>query len=122
FDVRNPTKPVEVGRWWLPGTREGDAEPPPKRHPEGSDFGFRAHNTNVYPQRPDRCYLGYLDAGMIILDISDKSNPKVVSRWDNSPPYVGFTHTVLPLFDRGLMVVSDESVVDDAAEIGRAHV
>src|SRR5690554_6908395 len=25
FDVRNPTKPVEVGRWWLPGTREGDA-------------------------------------------------------------------------------------------------
>jgi len=116
FDVRNPTKPVEVGRWWLPGTREGDAEPPPKRHPEGSDFGFRAHNTNVYPQRPDRCYLGYLDAGMIILDISDKSNPKVVSRWDNSPPYVGFTHTVLPLFDRGLMVVSDESVVDDAAD------
>ena len=116
FDVRNPTKPVEVGRWWLPGTREGDAEPPPKRHPEGSDFGFRAHNTNVYPQRPDRCYLGYLDAGMIILDISDKSNPKMVSRWDNSPPYVGFTHTVLPLFDRGLMVVSDESVVDDAAD------
>jgi len=116
FDVRNPTKPVEVGRWWLPGTREGDAEPPPKRHPEGSDFGFRAHNTNVYPQRPDRCYLGYLDAGMIILDISDKSNPKVVSRWDNSPPYVGFTHTVLPLFNRGLMVVSDESVVDDAAD------
>ena len=116
FDVRNPAKPVEVGRWWLPGTREGDAEPPPKRHPEGSDFGFRAHNTNVYPQRPDRCYLGYLDAGMIILDISDKSNPKVVSRWDNSPPYVGFTHTVLPLFDRGLMVVSDESVVDDAAD------
>jgi hypothetical protein len=116
FDVRNPTKPVEVGRWWLPGTREGDTEPPPKRHPEGSDFGFRAHNTNVYPQRPDRCYLGYLDAGMIILDISDKANPKMVSRWDNSPPYVGFTHTVLPLFDRGLLVVSDESVVDDAAD------
>lgn len=116
FDVRNPTKPEEVGRWWLPGTREGDSEPPPKRHPEGSDFGFRAHNTNVYPQRPDRCYLGYLDAGMFIMDISDKANPKVVSRWDNSPPYVGFTHTVLPLFDRGLLVVSDESVVDDAAD------
>ncbi|HEY2993654.1 MAG TPA: hypothetical protein VGM22_12610, partial [Methylomirabilota bacterium] len=28
-DLRNPAKPVEIGRWWLPGTREGDAEPAP---------------------------------------------------------------------------------------------
>jgi hypothetical protein len=114
-DVRNPSKPTEVGRWWLPGQREGDEAPPLERH-VNRDNGFRAHNTNVYPQRPDRCYLGYIDAGMIILDISDKSAPKVVSRWDNSPPYCGFTHTVLPLFERGLFVVSDESVVDNAAD------
>ncbi len=103
FDVRNPSRPEEVGRWWLPGTREGDAEPPPTRHPPGADCGFRAHNTNVYPERPDRCYLGYIDAGMIILDISDKANPKPICRWDNSPPYKGFTHTVLPLFERDLL-------------------
>src|SRR5579884_610160 len=24
IDVRNPSKPVEVGRWWMPGTRQGD--------------------------------------------------------------------------------------------------
>lgn len=116
FDVRNPSRPEEVGRWWLPGTREGDAEPPPARHPPGADCGFRAHNTNVYPERPDRCYLGYIDAGMIILDISDKANPRPICRWDNSPPYKGFTHTVLPLFGRDLLVVSDESVVDGAAD------
>jgi len=52
-DVRQPTKPVEVGRWWLPGTRDGDPEPPPTRHTT-IDAGFRAHNTNVYPRRPDR--------------------------------------------------------------------
>jgi hypothetical protein len=116
IDVRDPTNPKEAGRWWLPGTREGDAEPAPERHAPKADFGFRAHNTNVYPQRPDRCYLGYLDAGMIILDIADKANPKMISRWDNSPPYFGFTHTILPLFDRDLLIVSDESVVDDAAD------
>lgn len=116
IDVRNPSKPIEAGRWWLPGTRVGDSAPQPKRHPAGSDSGFRAHNTNVYPQRPDRCYLGYLDAGMFIMDIADKSNPKVISRWDNSPPYFGFTHTGLPLFDRGLLIVTDESVVDDGAD------
>src|SRR5216110_1391516 len=32
FDVRNPSKPVEVSRWWMPGTCLGDAAPPPVRH------------------------------------------------------------------------------------------
>jgi len=117
FDVRNPSKPVEISRWWMPGTREGDAAPPPVRHkPPRYDMGFRAHNTNVYPQRPDRCYLGYIDGGMFILDISDKATPKPLCRWDNSPPFSGFTHTVLPLFERELLVVTDESVVDDAKD------
>lgn len=117
ISLKNPSKPVEVGRWWMPGTREGDTEAPPVRHTAPAlDSGFRAHNTNVYPQRPDRCYLGYLDAGMFILDIADKARPKVVSRWDNSPPYPGFTHTVLPLFERNLLVVSDESVRDNGED------
>jgi hypothetical protein len=107
-DVRQPTKPVEVGRWWLPGTRDGDAEPPPARHPT-FDAGYRTHNTNVYPQRPDRAYLGYIDGGAIILDISDVARPTMLSRWDYHPPYPGFTHTVLPLFGKNIMVVSDEA-------------
>ncbi len=114
FDVRNPSKPVEAGRWWLPGTRRGESTPPPARH--AMDMGNRAHNTNVYPQRPDRLYLGYIDAGMFILDIADKANPKPICHWDNSPPYGGFTHTVLPLFERDLLVVTDESVVDDGKD------
>lgn len=116
FDVRDPSNPREAGRWWLPGTREGDAEPAPVRHAAGSDFGFRAHNTNVYPERPDRAYIGYLDAGAIVLDISDKSSPKVVSRWDNSPPYHGFTHTLMPLFGRDLYVITDECVTEDLSD------
>jgi hypothetical protein len=117
FDVRNPSKPTEVGRWWLPGTRKGDNEPPPARHQKPAlDKGNRAHNTNVYPQRPDRMYLAYLDAGMFIMDISDKSKPKPISRFDNSPPYTGFTHTIVPLFDRGLVVMTDESTSDNAAD------
>jgi hypothetical protein len=115
-DVRNPAKPTAVGRWHLEGTMEGDSAPPPKRLPPKFDAGFRAHNTNVYPQRPDRCYLGYLDGGMMVLDIAERARPKLVSRWSNSPPYNGFTHTVLPLFGRDLLVVTDESIQDDGAD------
>jgi len=115
-DVSNPSKPTPVGRWHLPGTMDGDTAPPPVRLPAQFDSGFRAHNTNVYPERPDRCYLGYLDGGMYVLDISERARPKVVSSWMNSPPYNGFTHTVLPLFGRGLYVVTDESVQDDGAD------
>ena len=115
FDVRNLSRPTEVGRWWLPGTRVGDSAPPRARN-KPLDKGARAHNTNVYPQRPDRCYLAYIDGGMFVLDISDKSRPKMVSHWTNSPPYTGFMHTVMPLFDRGLMIVSDESTENNAKD------
>ena len=80
IDVRNPCKPVELGRWHMPGTKQGDNVPPPPRHP--LDKGYRAHNCNVYPQRPDRCYLAYIDGGMHVLDISDKANPKTISSLD----------------------------------------
>jgi hypothetical protein len=39
-----------------------------------------------------------------------------VSRWSYSPPFNGFTHTVLPLFERGLLIVSDECVQDDGKD------
>jgi hypothetical protein len=116
LDVSDPTRPVECGRWWYPGTREGDAAPAPARLPPQFDMGFRTHNTNVFPERPDRAFVGYIDGGALVLDISDMSDIKVVSKWNHSPPFNGFTHTVLPLFDRGLWIVSDECVQDNGAD------
>ena len=108
-DVSDPTSPQEGGRWWFPGTREGDADPMPSRHPQ-FDAGHRLHNGNVYPERPDRAYCAYMDSGVVILDIEDKANPRMVSHINYAPPFPGFTHTVLPLFDRDLMLVTQEAV------------
>src|SRR5262245_60835773 len=116
IDVRKPAKPVELGRWWYPGTRKGDDAPQPQRLEKKFDTGFRAHNTNVYPQRPDRCYLGYIDGGAFILDIANKSRPKAIAHWRHSPPFNGFTHTVLPLLGRNLLIVTDECVQDNGAD------
>ncbi len=108
-DVSDPTAPREAGRWWFPGTREGDSDPMPARHPQ-FDAGHRLHNGNVYPERPDRAYCAYMDSGVVILDIEDKANPRMVSHINYAPPFPGFTHTVLPLFDRDLMLVTQEAV------------
>ena len=122
-DVRNPRAPREVGRWWLPGTRTGDPCLPgclPKR--QAIDDGYRAHSIQIYPQRPDRAYVGYIDGGMLILDISrladvragkaPRFSPRLVSRLDYGPPFPSWCHTVQPLWGRGLAVVSDEAVQD----------
>jgi len=53
---------------------------------------------------------------MIILDISDKSDPQFISRLDYHPPLPGFTHTIVPLFDRGIALVSDEATGDEGTD------
>ena len=122
LDVRNPSKINEIGRWWMPGSKIGDIEElPPRVNPEGGvdpmgSDAFRVHNVNVYDERPDRAYVGYIDGGVFILDIKDKSNPKVVSNWNPHNPYPGFSHTALPLFDRELIIVTDECIKDDGAD------
>ena len=126
-DVRDPRHPREAGRWWLPGTQKSDGCLPgclPARHP--LDDGYRAHNIEVFPERPDRAYIGYMDGGQIILDISELAvvraggsktfSPKLVSRLKFSPPYPAWTHTVQPLFNRGLATVSDEAVKEKCAD------
>ena len=94
----------------MPGTQEGDDAPPPARHPQ-FDVGHSVHNTNVYPNRPDRAYCGWKDSGVITLDISDVSRPSPVAQLNYAPPFPGFTHTVLPLFSRDLLVVTQEATM-----------
>jgi hypothetical protein len=113
-DVSNPSKMRPLGHWWYPGTSSKDISPPPVR--TKIDAGFRAHNTNVYPERPNMAYVGYIDGGCWVLDISDIALPKPVLHWNPHPPFPGFTHTVLPLFDRDLLIVSDECIKDDGAD------
>lgn len=109
LDVHDPSTPREVGRFALPGQTVGDPES--LYQPDlSNDSSYKPHNVNVYPERPDRAYIAYLDGGVCIVDISDRSKPRLISRFDYHPPMKsGFTHTIVPLFDRGLMVVADES-------------
>ncbi len=72
-DMRDPEHPVEAGRWWWPGQHTGGGE---DTRPGRTGSGSPAHHGLI---DGDLAYVGYDDAGMVILDISDVSAPKHLS-------------------------------------------
>ena len=111
-DMSDPKAPHESGRWWMPGTRQGDAALAPPRLDGAFDSGIRMHSLDIPAETPNRAYVGWIDGGWVILDISDKAHPTVVAlrSWES----VGgsFAHTVLPLPSRKIAVQSEEAVMD----------
>ena len=48
-----------------------------------------------------------------MVDVKDKANPKLITHKIWAPPFGGGTHNALPLPDRNLLVVVDETVLDN---------
>jgi hypothetical protein len=105
IDMGDPTRPKEVGRYWLPGMNAaaGEASVADPSRRQG------LHHPIVHG---DTAYLAWRDAGMVILDVKDRAQPKLVAHKNWSPPFGGGTHNCLPLPDRDLLVVLDEAVLD----------
>lgn len=102
-DIRNPSHPEEVSRWWLPGQWTAGGE-----EPYWGDERYECH----HPLRfGDRLYVSYCMAGIVILDISDITRPRLVSRYNYHPPFFK-THTVArvpyKMGGRDVAVVVDE--------------
>jgi len=103
-DVSDPAHPKEVSRWWLPGQWIAGGE-----EPYWGSLRFECH----HPLRfGDRLYVSYHAAGMVILDISDIENPKMLSHYNYHPPFRPSTHTYarmpFPLDGKDVAVVVDE--------------
>ncbi len=108
-DLADVTKPTIVSRWWLPGMNRAGGESPTA--PQGKRYAL--HHMIV---AGNRGYAGWRDGGFTIHDVSDAANPKLLSHLNWSPPYPGGTHTALPLPQRKLVVVADESKADYCAK------
>ena len=114
IDISDPTRPFEVGRYWLPGMNRAAGETPTW----GPGRRFALHHGLV---AGDTAYACWRDGGLTILDLADRARPKLIAHRNWSPPYGGGTHSALPLPDRDLLIVADEAVADNE-EDGRKHV
>lgn len=103
IDMIDPTKPVECGRWWIPGMNLAAGETP---HWTGR---WALHHAVV---EDDVAYASWRDGGLTILDVSDKTAPRLIAHRNWCPPFGGGTHSALPLHDRNLLVVADEATMN----------
>lgn len=139
LDVANPLAPVEVARWWAPGqkTQEEDDRRDWIQQPRFSNPIARTeqgpwtkHVGMHYAVVEGRyAYLSYHQLGLVILDVADVRNPRLVSHTNyllpgadptepnaaacmraagGRPAACGNTHSARTIPGRDLLVVSDE--------------
>src|SRR5215469_1426608 len=83
IDLADPTKPREAGRWWIPGMNAAAGETP------GWSNRYALHHAIVVD---DFAYGSWRDGGLTILDVKDKSAPKLIAHRTWCPPFGGGTH------------------------------
>ena len=94
IDMSDPERPVEAARFVLD-------------EPEPAGARYAAHHALI---DGEVAYLGYCDAGMVVLDVADFAQPRQIARLTWEPG--GETHTCLPLPGRKLVVATDEQLKD----------
>ena len=104
-DIADPTRPREAGRYWLPGMNQAAGETPSW----AATWRYGLHHAIV---NGDTAYGAWRDAGLVMIDVADRSAPKLITHRNWAPPFGGGTHNCLPLPDRDLLVVLDEAVLD----------
>jgi len=109
IDMNDPTQPKEAGRYWLPGMNTAAGETPDWEPTRRNGL----HHAIVHG---DTAYGAWRDAGLVMMDVSDRTAPSLITHRNWSPPFGGGTHNCLPLPDRDLMVVVDESVLDNCED------
>lgn len=108
-DISNPAKPREASRWWIPGMWTAGGEEPTW----SSELRISAHHPVLWE---NRAYWGFWDAGVVIMDITDPSEQIEISRTTWPREEGGSTHTVMPIPNRNLLIVTDEATKPECKE------
>jgi hypothetical protein len=122
IDYTDPAAVKVAAAWHVVGQHEGETfSPMNQKNPNGQTDQFITCHEII--KDGDRLYMAYRDAGIIILDISDRTKPIEVGNLDYVPPYNGDPgvplgccpggHTAAPVPHAGkplpsLLILTDE--------------
>lgn len=122
YDIRNPERPEEVSRWWLPGQHLAGGETP--------DWPGRQNRLHHALRFGNELWAGCWHGGLRVIDVSDITRPKTLAAYNYHPPFPEPTHTVMPVPNaaggrRIALAIDEEDQFYGAAEAearrGRPH-
>ena len=123
IDVADPSQPKFVANWWLPGQREGEEE----AYKQWREYGDRKSFTTLHgpmyvPRKVEDGgrygYSAYSALGMMVHDLSDIANPKLVGRFYPKVELGAIPfHTIdVARLDRGFVISNPEVLNPDCNE------
>jgi hypothetical protein len=122
YDIRNPAKPEEVSRWWLPGQHLAGGEKP--------TWPGRQHRLHHTVRVGNELFAGVWHGGVRVIDVTDIRKPKTTGAYNYHPPFPEPSHTFMGLpkmidGKRIAVAIDEEDHADSAAEMakrrGRPH-
>ena len=125
IDYGDPEIIKAVATWHVPGQMKGEqAGPLNRNNPDGKPQIIQCHEI-VYHN--DRLYLAWRDAGMLVLDVRDRTKPQLIATYDYVPPFhggfLGAAHTAMPVITNRTehpdIVVHTDEIFDCPQGFGR---
>jgi hypothetical protein len=122
YDLRDPRRPTEVSRWWMPGQHVAGGETP--------GWSGRRHRLHHALRFGDEMWASCWHGGFWVVDVSDLARPRSLGSCNYHPLFPEPTHTVMPvpgrIGGRRIALAIDEedqaqSASEEEARRGRAH-
>ncbi len=122
YDLRDPKKPQEISRWWMPGQNVAAGEKP--------DWSGKRHRLHHALRFGHEMFASCWHGGFRIVDVADLSKPKTVAAYNYHPPFPEPTHTAMPVpgkigGKRIALTIDEEdqaqSANEEQARRGRPH-
>jgi hypothetical protein len=122
YDIKDPSSPEEVSRWWMPGQHTAGGEKP--------SWSGRRHRLHHALRFGDEMWASCWHGGFFVVDVSDLTKPRTLGSYNYHPLFPEPTHTVMPvpapLGGRRIALAIDEedqaqSASEEESRRGRAH-
>jgi hypothetical protein len=122
YDLRDPTRPQEISRWWMPGQNIAAGEKP--------SWSGKRHRLHHALRFGNEMFASCWHGGFRIVDVADLGKPKTVAAYNYHPPFPEPTHTAMPVpgkigSKRIALTIDEEdqaqSANEEEARRGRPH-